>query len=280
MIEMIRLSELNARIATDANAFATAKPFRHIVLEDCLRPNFKEVLLKTFPEPSWPNWNRGREEQHAFQPKKLTCDNMETIPAPLDRLIEELNSGPVLTWLEKLTGIENLIADPHLFGGGLHSTGPGGFLVPHIDFHFGQNQLLHRRLNLLIYLNEGWLPENRGALELWNQQKDTVEHEILPEYGRMVIFQTDADSMHGFSKAVEGRYRNSIAMYYYTVQSPPRYSGDTATHWRKKQTEGHRLGVRGRLARFSARVTAGIGWRLTLMSHRLESVAGREFPQG
>lgn len=279
MIEMLQLSKLNAQIDADARAFATAKPFRHTVLDDCLTPGVKETVMKAFPEPSWPAWNRGKEEQHAFQPKKLTCDKIEAIPAPLDRLIEELNSGPVLRWLEKLTGIENLLADPHLFGGGLHSTGPGGLLVPHIDFHFGQNQLLHRRLNLLLYLNEGWLPDNQGALELWNQEKDVVEREVLPEYGRMVIFQTDADSMHGFSKAVQGRYRNSIAMYYYTVQAPARYSGDAATHWRKKQAQGHRLGIRGRLARFSARVTAGIGWRLTLMSNRLESLAGRDLPR-
>jgi hypothetical protein len=132
---------------------------------------------------------------------------------------------------------------------------------------------------LLIYLNEGWKPENHGALELWNQGKDIVEREVLPEYGRMVIFQTDADSMHGFSKAVEGRYRNSIAMYYYTVQPPARYSGDKATHWRKQGSEGNRLGVRGRLARFSARVTSGIAWRLIGVAHRLESASGREVPQ-
>ena len=279
MIEMIRLSALNVRVDEDSVAFRSAKPFRHIVVDDFLAPDFKEALVKAFPEPSWTKWNCGRAEQHAFQPKKLTCDNIAAIPVPLDRLVDELNSGPFLTWLEKLTGIENLLADPHLFGGGLHSTGPGGLLVPHIDFHFGQNPLLHRRLNLLVYLNEGWQPDNCGALELWNQDKDCVEREILPEYGRVVIFQTDADSMHGFSKAVQGRFRNSIAMYYYTVQPPDRYSGDAATHWRKKEKEGRTLRVRGRLARFSARVAAGIGWRLTLMSHRLESLAGRDFPR-
>lgn len=279
MIRILQLDKLNAQVDADAKAFATAKPFRHIVIENCINPSFKEDVLKSFPDPSWPSWNRGKEEQNAFQPKKLTCDDIGAIPAPLDRLVEELNSGPVLRWLEKITGINDLLADPHLFGGGLHSTGPGGLLVPHIDFHFGKNEFLHRRLNLLIYLNEGWKPENNGALELWNQEKDIVEREVLPEYGRMVIFQTDADSMHGFSKAVEGRYRNSIAMYYYTVQSPAQYSGDKATHWRKKGAEGNRLGVRGRLARFSARVTSGIAWRLIGVAHRLESASGREFPQ-
>jgi Rps23 Pro-64 3,4-dihydroxylase Tpa1-like proline 4-hydroxylase len=28
---------------------------------------------------------------------------------------------------------------------------------------------LHRRLNVLIYFNEGWLPEWVPQLELWNQ---------------------------------------------------------------------------------------------------------------
>jgi hypothetical protein len=278
MIEIIRIADLMARAESDAESFRTAKPFRHIVLEDFVAPSYKEALMKAFPDPSWSGWNRGKEEQQAFQPKKLTCADIGVIPTPLDRLLNEFNSAPVLAWLEKLTGIENLLSDPYLFGGGLHSTGPGGILVPHIDFHFGHNAKLHRRLNLLLYLNEGWKSENNGALELWNQEKDCVEREVYPEYGRVVVFQTDADSMHGFSKAVEGRFRNSIAMYYYTVQPPPKYSGDTATHWRKKEQAGRRLGVGGRLAKFSARVTAGLAWRLTGVSHRLESLAGREFP--
>src|SRR5262249_40047948 len=148
---------------------------------------------------------------------------------PLDRLIYELNSGPVVSWLEELTGIENLIPDAQLLGGGLHSSGPGGHLSPHTDFHVGKNAALYRRINLLIYFNDGWRPDNNGAFELWDQKKDRIEREILPEYGRMVVFQTDADSMHGFSKPIAGRYRNSIALYYYSAQAPDRYSGDYAT---------------------------------------------------
>jgi len=257
-----------------------------LVFDDLLRPEVRECLLPAFPDSAWPSWDRGRGDTDPFQPKKLQCRDLTHMPEPLDRLVLELNSGPFLRWLEKVTGIQDLLADPHLFGGGLHSTGPGGKLVPHIDFHYGATDKIHRRLNLLIYLNEGWQADNNGALELWDQDRDCVAREVLPEYGRTVIFQTDADSMHGFSKEIVGRDRNSLALYYYTVSAPDRYSGDYATHWRAQGNGDGRHGVASRWATsrrrsmmFGARVLQGIGFRLTVLAHRVESHAGRDFPK-
>ena len=105
-------------------------------------------LLNAFPAVEWPGWDRGFGDNEPHQPKKLTCWDIGVIPSPLDLFIHELNSGPFLTWLEKLTGIEDLIPDPQLAGGGLHSSGPGGRLVPHTDFHKGKNQ---RYTAALIY---------------------------------------------------------------------------------------------------------------------------------
>jgi hypothetical protein len=283
MLKMIRLEELNQHVAADAQAYQTARPYKHTIQENFLVPDGKDALLKAFPADDWPGWDRGRGESDPYQPKKLTCANIAKIPEPLDQLIHELNSGPVLDWLEKLTGIKNLLPDPALWGGGLHSSGPGGKLLPHTDFHYGKIDKLHRRLNLLVYMNEGWKPENGGAFELWDQKKDKVEQEILPEYGRTVVFQTDADSLHGFSKPVAGRFRNSVAMYYYTVEAPERFSGDYATHWRL-ETNGQgpaeapkpRRSLSRRFYLFSARAFGGIAHRMTRVSHWLESRAGRK----
>jgi hypothetical protein len=280
MLQLIQLPVLTARLATDAPAFQNARPFRHLVFDDLLVLTAKEALVKAFPAPDWPGWDRGRGDSDPFQPKKLTCADLDTIPDPLDRLLYELNSGPFLGWLEKLTGIDALLPDLHLFGGGLHSSGPGGKLLPHIDFHFGQNRLLHRRLNLLVYLNPSWSPENNGALELWDQKKDKIEREVYPELGRTVIFQTDADSMHGFSKPLLGRFRNSVALYYYTATAPEGYSGDYATHWRQEANgDGGAAPKRRPLRRvwmFSARVCGGLAHRLIKLSHNLEAWAGRK----
>ncbi len=164
---------------------------------------------------------------------------MVVMPHPIDRLILELSSGEILSWLEKVTGIQNLLPDPHLEGGGLHTTFEGGYLVPHTDFH--KTNITHyvRRLNLLLYLNPSWGRENGGCLELWDKRHDSVVKEVLPTLGKCVVFQTDDQSVHGFSKAVSGRVqRNSIAMYYYTTSPPEQFSGDGNTYWRVNSLQG------------------------------------------
>ena len=67
--------------------------------------------------------------------------------------------------------------------------------------------------------------------------------------GRAVIFRTDDRSVHGFADPVApGRWRQSIALYYYTSRETGRFSGDTGTHWR---THGARM-TGPRLAVFEA----------------------------
>jgi hypothetical protein len=229
MLRLIRLAALCDRLSSDTAAYNHAKPFKHLVFDDLLQSETSAALAAAFPPSDWDGWNRGRGDDDPYQPKKLTCPDLGLIPEPLDRLIYELCSGPFLSWLGKLTGIERLLPDLRLFGGGLHSSGPGGRLLPHTDFHYADDLVLHRRLNLLVYFNQGWSPENGGTLELWDQEKDCIAHEVLPELGRTVIFQTDADSMHGFSKPVAGRFRNSIALYYYTVEARQRTAGGRAS---------------------------------------------------
>jgi hypothetical protein len=282
MLRLIRLGALRDRLDADTALYNAGSPFKHLVFDDLLPPEAGESLAAAFPAPDWEGWDRGRGDTDPYQPKKLTCADLGRLPEPLDRLIWELNSGPFLEWLGKLTGIEHLLPDLRLYGGGLHCTGPGGRLLPHTDFHYASDLVLHRRLNLLVYLNKGWTADNGGAFELWDQHKDRVEREVLPELGRTVIFQTDADSMHGFSKAVAGRYRNSVALYYYTAQAPARFSGDYATHWRLDNQDKEGKAASGGLSRgyrravlLSARIMGGIAWRLNAASRRIEGMAGR-----
>jgi hypothetical protein len=267
---------------SDAATYNHAKPFKHLIFDDLLLPEACAALAAAFPPPDWEGWNRGRGDEDPYQPKKLTCADLALIPEPLDRLVFELCSGPFLNWLGKLTGIEQVLPDLRLFGGGLHSSGPGGRLLPHTDFHYASDLVLHRRLNLLVYLNKAWTPDNGGIFELWDQDKDSVAQEVLPELGRTVIFQTDADSMHGFSKPVAGRFRNSLALYYYSIKAPDHYSGDYATHWRMEENGKNGTARRSwnprvlyRSMMLSAKVMGTLGWRFTQASHWCEGRAGR-----
>ncbi len=74
-----------------------------------------------------------------------------------------MNSQPMLDFLSQLTGIERLVGDPYLIGGGLHQIQAGGFLKLHTDFNKHSFLDLDRRLNVIIYLNEDW-EESYGGI--------------------------------------------------------------------------------------------------------------------
>ena len=121
----------------------------------------------------------------------------EECSAPVRQLFHFFNSQPMLEFLEGLTTIRGLIPDPYFVGGGFHETGRGGKLGIHADFRINEQLHLHRRLNVIIYLNEEWKPEWGGALELWDRDMKVKVREVMPVFNRCVVFNTDADSFHG-----------------------------------------------------------------------------------
>jgi hypothetical protein len=182
-----------------------------------------------FPEADWPSWTALGD---TYQFRKYSCSNIEAIPEPFAGLIHELSSPTFLRGLEQLTGIKKLIPDPYLKGGGLHLSGPGGVLAPHTDFHLYEPLALYRRINVLVYLNEDWDESYGGCLELG--PVGATPKVVVPGWGTVMVFTTDNRSIHGFPKPiVEGRWRRSIALYYYTAEETREFQGDTTTHWRE-----------------------------------------------
>jgi Rps23 Pro-64 3,4-dihydroxylase Tpa1-like proline 4-hydroxylase len=128
-----------------------------------------------------------------------------------------------LGFLEKLTGIPHLVPDPYLEGGGFHSIGRGGFLKIHADFNWHHRLHLHRRLNVLLYLNVNWEDGWGGALELWDSKVKSCVTRISPIFNTMAIFSTTDSSFHGHPDPLQCPHnvrRNSIALYYYTSERP------------------------------------------------------------
>jgi Rps23 Pro-64 3,4-dihydroxylase Tpa1-like proline 4-hydroxylase len=135
------------------------------------------------------------------------------------RVVEDFNARE-LPRLECITGIKGLMPDPDLFGAGLHCIPPGGFLHMHVDFNRHPNGW-HRRVNVLIYLNEDWPGEYGGQL-LYGLGEETIS--VAPRAGRCVIFNTTEDSWHGHPyplKCPADRERRSLALYFYTEGAPP-----------------------------------------------------------
>lgn len=91
----------------------------------------------------------------------------------------------------------------------------------HVDFNKHSFLNLHRRLNLLIYLNEDWKEEYGGALELQHKDMLTPTKKILPMFNTAVIFSTTSFSYHGNPAVIncpENKSRKSLAYYYYSTE--------------------------------------------------------------
>ena len=124
-----------------------------------------------------------------------------------------------IRYLERLVDVRGLISDPWDLGGGVHLIRPGGRLNIHTDFPFHPQLRIWRKINVLVYLNEDWLDEWEGKLELWPPDLSRCAKSISPIFNRMVIFRTDNVSFHGHPSPLRTPshvYRKSIALYYYS----------------------------------------------------------------
>lgn len=136
--------------------------------------------------------------------------------------IAACNSAPFLRALSVLTGIDGLLSDPYLAGGGQHQTGRGGRLKVHSDYNVHPTLRLNRRLNMLVFLNDPWPSEWGGSLELWNQEMTRACVSVPPLLGSVAIFTCSDDSFHGLPDPIscpEGVFRKSLAFYYFTADS-------------------------------------------------------------
>lgn len=255
------------------DSFETGVPFPHLVIDDFVTVPRGEILA-AFPGDDWDGWRRFKD---SYQAEKRYCQDLAVIPPVLAAMIQELNSAPFLRFLEKVTGIERLLPDPYLEGAGLHCSGPGGVLAPHTDFHIYPRLQLFRRINILVYLNPEWDESLGGCLELYRKGNDRPSRTVVPCWGRCVLFRTDDQSVHGFSKPIAaGRWRRSIALYYYTSTDAAEFSGDESTHW---QAHG-RLPAAGQARLALYRMALKASRALSRIAHQLNpNVAARPRPK-
>jgi Rps23 Pro-64 3,4-dihydroxylase Tpa1-like proline 4-hydroxylase len=201
-------------------------PFPHIVIDNFLPPEILDSILEDFPKPGgmeWWTFNNNNEI-------KLGSKNEVQIPQIARNVLQELNSGYILDWLEVLTSVPGLVADTRLIGGGLHQIQRGGKLGIHVDFNIESRTKLARKLNLLIYLNKDWNDDWGGHLELWNNDKTQCVQKIAPIFNRCVIFNTTGKPWHGHPHPLntpDDVTRKSLALYYYNVDNTVTNSHNT-----------------------------------------------------
>jgi Rps23 Pro-64 3,4-dihydroxylase Tpa1-like proline 4-hydroxylase len=201
------------RIEVLHQEFENALPYKHVVIENFLEDSFAESLYKNFPGFDLMSRNyRGLNE------KKSEGSGFENFHPDFSILREQIKSKEFCQFLSKVTGIEDLYSVEDALGSGVHQGGDGSYLDVHIDFNIHYERNIHRRVNLLIFLNKNWKESYGGKIELWNKDVSVCEKAYLPSFNRCVIFETSEISYHGYSTihVPEGESRKSFYGYFYT----------------------------------------------------------------
>ena len=235
---MIRFSNLEASAVDLRATWASSEPFECVVIDELCEPNSLRAAVASID-------NRvatlRRSSDYVFAREKYEHPGFGDSSAELAALREDLVSERFSKLLQSITGLD-VFVDPDFHGGGMHSGGRGSFLDMHADFNtHPQHPGWVRELNILLYLNDGWLPGFGGELLL--RHKETgVERTIKPVFNRCVIMLTKAHTLHGYREISfpDGMYRRSIASYAYSLGA-----GEAPTHrsttWYPKDGRGKQL---------------------------------------
>lgn len=217
---LLDYDKLDGIAGVTAREYASAEPYPHAVIDDFLDRDVARRLMTEFPpidRSSWINWVHVNE-------LKFGRSDRASFPPTIGRVVDELHSRPFIAWLERLTGIAGLLPDPSLEGSGLHQSGRGGFLNIHTDFTGHPHQpTWRRRLNFLLYLNEGWEDGFGGHLEMWSRDMSRCVRKVAPLLNRAVVFETSG-AFHGHPEPMACPpevTRKSIAVYYFTEERQP-----------------------------------------------------------
>ena len=211
-------------------AYQAAAPFPHAVFSDILSPDILRTVADEFDQFE----AMGTHFSATYERGKATESDWRRFGPATRQVIGELNGGEFVAALEALTGIDALISDPQLWGGGQHQIESGGHLEVHADFNRHHVYGFHRRLNVIVYLNDPWPVEWGGELELWDHAMTAPVRTIAPLLGTMVVFTTTGTSFHGHPHPVrcpDRVTRKSLALYYYTVDQPAR---PATTLWQRR----------------------------------------------
>lgn len=217
-MKYINLESLYERLEIIRKDFQSKKPFRYTSFDNFFNPEGAKVIYSNYPNIVEGLWDGTTyiNQKNKFQKNAFDDDSI------FNEVFNELNADDFLVWLGQITGIKDLRGDEELFGGGLHQSIAGAFLNVHVDYNIHPKTKMHRRLNVLVYMNEHWKEDYEGQLELWdfNENKKQLLAKFAPEFNQCVIFETNEISFHGHPRPLKtprGVSRKSIATYYYTL---------------------------------------------------------------
>ena len=183
------------------------------VLDDVLDPETCRAVYDAFPDPSTMTLRKTLRE------RKFVTAQMDRHDPLLEEIVYAFQQPPVVEALARVTGIEGLLPDEHLYAGGVSLMSRGHFLNPHLDNSHDKDREMYRVLNLLYYVTPGWRAEDGGNLELWDSGPRRADARTIPSlFNRLVVMGTGRGSWHSVSTVTRDGTRTCVSNYYFAPQ--------------------------------------------------------------
>jgi hypothetical protein len=209
--------QLPPRIEELKTAYRSAKPFPYVVIDNLFLPEALDPLLSEMAVMSndqWVNVDRDPRE------RTVRMRSAAEMQAAGDHIVGIVHSAAFLYLLSEITGIESLLPDPYLQGGGFAVMRRGDYFDVHADRNVAYQTGLTRRLAMIIYLNKDWKPEYQGQLQLWSPDGKRCEATIEPLFNKTILFEVAYPNYHGVPEPLAcppDRVRQSFIAYYHTA---------------------------------------------------------------
>ena len=158
---------------------------------------------------------------------KLVGVQMDRYPRILEETVYAFQHPGVVELIARITAIEGLFPDEHLYAGGISVMCKGHYLNPHLDNSHDKDQRNYRALNLLYYVTPDWREEDGGNLELWDRGPRELQRTLTSAFNRLVVMVTNTTSWHSVSPVTAQGRRCCVSNYYF---SPQPVDHDTSYH--------------------------------------------------
>jgi len=153
---------------------------------------------------SWSDFNRNNSHMLEFYGEMQY----------LKKTREYLHSKSFISWIENEIEIDGLVVDSYGIGEGVSLMKKGDLIDPHIDFNWNNRIKMHRAVNLCIYFGDC----EGGKFHVWDEKKENIIFERVPEHNSAVLFKHSETLSHGVKPVTLGR-RYTIRQFYYKSEA-------------------------------------------------------------
>lgn len=148
-----------------------------------------------WPAPDWDGWNA------KYTHGKCSCNLWDRMPKACVELLRSMLFLPVGARL----GIDGLIPDTSLHGGGMHFLQTGACLPMHRDSDHNPHSGLSRRVNAILYLETS----DDGQFRI-----DGDNGVCIPQVANRLVMFEPGECIHGVPEPVR-KPRKTLAVFWY-----------------------------------------------------------------